>query len=147
MWRLAYGAGSSRPGRVGRGDRARRALDAQLAAARKGRWLPFPTRIRPIDRYAAFDPPLLLDFARDKLAEGDTEGAALACAEIRAAAPAYAPGILCEGWVADAKDERGAAFRAYRDFLDRWTGADPENRLYRDGQRKIASLVRRARQP
>jgi hypothetical protein len=120
---------------------------AQLAAARKGRWLPLPDKNSPIDRYAAFDPPLLLDVARDKLAEGDTEGAALACAEIRAAAPAYAPGILCEGWVADAKDERGAAFRAYRDFLDRWTGADPENRLYRDGQRKIASLVRRARQP
>jgi hypothetical protein len=58
---------------------------------------------------------------------------------------APAPGILCEGWVADARDDIPAAFRAYRDFLDRYTEADPENRFLRDGQRRIAQVIRRAR--
>jgi hypothetical protein len=127
--------------------RARRAGETALAdrwaAARKPR--PLPENASPVDRHALFDPPLLIDVARARIAEGDFEQAALACAEVRAAAPAYAPGILCEGWVADARDDIPAAFRAYRDFLDRYTEADPENRFLRDGQRRIAQVIRRAR--
>src|SRR5262249_48099489 len=86
----------------------------------------------PGDRFGLFEDPLLLDAALTHAELGDTDAAALACAEL-----AEPLALYCQGRVAEAAGDAGGAFTGYRAFLDRFADADPENRLARDARRRI----------
>jgi hypothetical protein len=86
----------------------------------------------PGDRWGLFEEPLLLDAALTHAALGDAEEAALACGELTSAL-----GLYCQGRAAEAAGDVAGAAAGYRAFLDRWSDADPENRLVRDARRRL----------
>ena len=88
----------------------------------------------PLDGVPLLEPPVLFDVALAHLASGAIEAAGRDCAALP---PAYALAAYCRGRVADAAGDRVAAVREFRDFLDRWADADPENRWWRDARRRI----------
>jgi hypothetical protein len=98
----------------------------------------------PVDRYALFEPPLLIDVALTKADAGDVEDAALACTEVLTAAPAYAPGHYCLARVAQVQKDWATSFREYREFLDRWSDADKDHRWVIDAKRRIAQVAKGA---
>jgi hypothetical protein len=125
-------------------DRARR-LGPGLAAARAaGRakaaeaLAGFATM--PLDRYALFEPPLLLEVALTQIAAGDAEAAALTCEELAGPIELY-----CRGRAAEAAGHFGAAFAAYRELADRWAGADRRHRMAAETIRRMRAAVARAR--
>jgi tetratricopeptide (TPR) repeat protein len=105
-----------------------------------------PEKVLPIHRHPFLEPPVLIDVAIARAEAGDREDAALVCQEILAAAPSYAPGHYCLGRVAQAGKDWQAAFRSYREFLDRWADAAEENRMVRDATRRLNAVIRAARQ-
>ncbi|MBI4510341.1 MAG: hypothetical protein HY698_11960 [Deltaproteobacteria bacterium] len=100
----------------------------------------------PQDRYALYSFPLLFEIALARSDVGDTEEAQLACSELAAAAPGFAPARYCLGRVAESRGAWAEAFHHYRAFLDRWADADEEHRLVRDAKRRLREAVRRARE-
>jgi predicted Zn-dependent protease len=104
-----------------------------------------PERTLPIHRHPFLDAPPLLAAAIARAEGGDPDEATLACQEILAAAPTYAPGHYCLGRAAEAARDRSGAFRGYREFLDRWSDADEANRMVRDARRRIARVIRDTR--
>jgi hypothetical protein len=100
----------------------------------------------PLARFAFLEPPLLLAIALARADAGDAPGAARACDEILAAAPAYAPGWYCRGRAAQAGKDWKSAAQAYRELLDRWSDADEDNRLWRDAKRRLNEVIRLTRE-
>jgi hypothetical protein len=121
-----------------------RAARAEKRAAEVLAELPRPM---PLDRYAFVTTPLLYEIALTHLDAGNAEDAALACAELVAAAPTWAPGHYCVGRAAEAQKDWRAAFAGYRAFLDRWVDADEEHAIMRDARRRLARVIAAARAP
>lgn len=109
-------------------------VDEQAAAALAG------FRVAPVDRHGLFELPLLHEVAMTQIAAGDLEAAGLSCGELDGVL-----GLYCAGRVAEAAGDIGAAFRAYRELLDRWADASPEHRLLRDATRRLHAVVARAK--
>ena len=96
----------------------------------------------PSDRYAVWGAPLGFELALTSLAAGDVEEAAESCRLVAEAAPRLALASYCMARVAQAEGEGGAAFRHFRDFLDRWTEADPANAWLVDGKSRLRDVIR-----
>ncbi len=127
-------------------DRARRygPLLATARAAGKASEALAGLSALPIDRHPWFEWPLLYDVAMAKVDVGDAEDALLLCQEIMAAAPAWVPGHYCLGRAAEGQKDYAAAYREYRELLDRWSDADADNRITHDAKRRIVDVARKA---
>lgn len=97
----------------------------------------------PSDRWGLFEEPLLYEVALTQAEFGDAEAAALACTELAETGAIIAH--YCRGRAAESASDWGGAFLAYREFLDRWSDADKDERLILDAQRRIRQVVMKAR--
>ena len=98
----------------------------------------------PSDRWGLFEEPLLFEVALTQADLGSAEDAALACDELDATTPLA---LYCHGRAAEAAADWPGAFRAYREFLDRWSDADPDHRLVREAIRRSKLAAAKARAP
>jgi hypothetical protein len=148
----AYARALARAGDVARWsaeglDRARRfgpLLAAARAEGKSAAALAAKGGAQPIDRVGLLEPPLLYDVALAMIDAGDVEDAQLACTEVAAAAPGWAPAHYCLGRAAEARKDWAEAWRQQREFLDRWADADPDHRWVRDARRRLAEVARQA---
>ena len=89
------------------------------------------------DRLLLDAAPLAAEVSRLHALAGDGAAATAACADVIGAAPAYVPGLACRARAASARGDHAAAVAALRELLDRWTGAEDENRIVRDARRDL----------
>lgn len=89
------------------------------------------------DRLILDAAPLAVEVSRLHALAGDAAAATAACADVIDAAPAYVPGLACRARAASARGDHAAAAASLRELLDRWTGAEDENRIVRDARRDL----------